>query len=592
VRFHVRSHVRSRVCSASGVSASVVTALAICATPLSAQDTTATTSARAALGPRCNGETISMVIVTRQEPVIVERSTWWSRPVLRFLLSGAPTRVSAVEPFLLVRQGAACTETLLAESERVLRAQPYLADARAVVTPDSGGTVVVSFSTVDDIRTIVGLGVKDNKPTRLKLGSGNVAGYGMLATLQWQQGFAFRDGWAARFADYHVLGKPYLFDGQLERSPLGQVIAGSLSAPLYSQIQRFAWSATYADVDGYQTFIRGEDIDPLSLEVSRRSWALNAVYRFAGNSTRASYGLFAGAQVGADRIAPAEEGVVITEQGFVADPDTTLGPRYSTQDRPLIAAILGARALSFFKATSFDALEGAQDVGRGMQFGSLIGRGFGSDNNGWFVGSQIYAGAGTPRSFVGLQSNVETSRSDGEWADLITEGRLAWYYRPTRRRTQIASVEFAGGWNTSIPMQLQLGTNRVGIRGYEGSKTAGGRRAVARLEERLIFPGFKKYMGFGGAAFVDAGKMWAGDVPFGNTVNPRVGAGVGLIFAVPRSSRVNLRVDVAGPLVPDPGAHWGVNFTITSGRLRFWRPASDLTRARLAAQAPVVFGWP
>ena len=162
----------------------------------------------------------------------------------------------------------------------------------------------------------------------------------------------------------------------------------------------------------------------------------------------------------------------------------------------------------------------------------------------------------------------------------------------TRRRTQIASVEFAGGWNTSIPMQLQLGTNRVGVRGYEGSKTAGGRRAVARLEERLIFPGFKKYMGFGGAAFVDAGKMWAGDVPFGNTVNPRVGAGVGLIFAVPRSSRVNLRVDVAGPLVPDPGAHWGVNFTITSGRLRFWRPASDLTRARLAAQAPVVFGWP
>ena len=80
----MRFHVGSRVCHASGVSASVVTALAICANPLFAQDTTATTAARAALGPRCKGETISLVIVSRQEPVIVERSTWWSPPVLRF----------------------------------------------------------------------------------------------------------------------------------------------------------------------------------------------------------------------------------------------------------------------------------------------------------------------------------------------------------------------------------------------------------------------------------------------------------------------------------------------------------------------------
>jgi hypothetical protein len=368
--------------------------------------------------------------------------------------------------------------------------------------------------------------------------------------------------------------------------------SGSLSAPLYSQIQRFAWSATFAHVDRYQTFVRGENVDPLSLDVARRSWEFNAVYRIAGGSTTGSYGLFAGAQVGGDRVAPANNGVVITTNGFVADADTTLRSRYSTQNRTTVGAILGARALSFFKAQSFDALEGAQDVARGMQIGSVLGRGVGADNDGWFVGSQIYAGAGNPKSFVGLQSSIETARSDREWADLITESRLAWYSRPTKRRTQIATVEFSGAWNTSIPLQLQLGTNRVGVRGYEGSRTSGGRRAVARLEERLIFPGISKYLGFGGAGFVDIGKMWAGDVPFGRTVNPRVGAGVGLIFAVPRSSRQNLRIDVAAPLISDPGAHWGVNFTITSGRPRFWRGASDLSRARSAAQTPVVFGWP
>lgn len=567
--------------------AGVIIALAIGANSMLAQDTTIA-GAAIPLGPRCNGETISLVIVSRQEPVMVERSAGWARPFLRFALSGAPTRVSAIAPFLLVKQGEACTETLLSESERVLRAQPYLADARAVATPDGTGGVTVTFSTVDDIRPIVGLGLKNNSPTRLKLGSGNLAGYGMLTSLQWQQGFAFRDGWSFRFADYHVLGRPYLFDTQLERSPLGEIASGSLSQPLYSQLQKFAWSATFAHVNRYQTFIRGENVDPLSLDVARRSWELNALYRIGGGS----YGVFAGAQVGGDRTAPADNGVVITDKGFVDDPDTTLGPRYSTQNRTLVAAILGARALSFFKAQSFDALEGAQDVARGVQIGTLLGHGVGSDNDGWFSGSQIYAGAGSPRSFVGMQTSVETGRANGSWGDMIAESRVAWYSRPTRRRTQIASVEFAGAWNTTIPLQLRLGTDRVGVRGYEGSRTTGGRRAVARLEERLVFPGIARYMGFGGAAFVDVGKMWAGDVPFGETVNPRVGAGIGLIFAVPRSSRQNLRVDIAAPLISDAGAKWGVNFTITGGRPRFWRPASDLSRARSAAQTPVVFGWP
>ncbi|HUQ82526.1 MAG TPA: BamA/TamA family outer membrane protein [Gemmatimonadaceae bacterium] len=569
-------------------SAFVVLAVAVAATSLAAQDTTATPAQPAqVLGPRCNGETISIVMVDRQEPVMVERSAGWARPFLRFALAGAPTRSSAVAPFLLVRQGEKCTEILLRESERVLRAQPYIADARALVVPDTNNTVRVQFSTTDDIRPILGLGVKNGSPTRIKIGSGNVAGYGMAATVQWQQGFAFDDGLAVHFTDYHTFGQPYLLDSHLERSPLGEIYSASLSKPLYSQLQRIAWSASIGKLDRYQTFRRGKDEDPLSLEVDRTSWSANAVYRIGGGSN----GLFAGGQVGGDRLSTADSGVIITDTGFVADPDGTLGPRYRTTTRTLAAAIFGVRALRFFKAESFDALEGAQDVANGIQLGTLLGHSISGDA-GWFAGSQLYAGAGSPKSFVGVQMAVETGRANGDFSDMIAEGRVAWYSRPTRRRTRIASVEFSGAWDTSVPFQLRLGTDHVGLRGYEDSETGGGRRAVARLEERMIFPGIAKYLGFGGAAFLDAGKMWAGDVPFGRTVNPRVGAGVGLIFAVPRSSRQNLRVDVAAPLISDGGSKWGVNVTITSGRPRFWRPASDLARARSTAQTPVVFGWP
>ena len=563
-------------------------AMILAARSLVAQDTTASAKPATPLGPRCNGETVGVVTVVRGETVMIERSAGWLRPALRAALGGAPTRESAVSPFLLVRQGDKCTELALTESERVLRAQPYLADARAVVTPDTGGTVRVDFSTTDDIRPVVGLGVKGGSPTRLKLGSGNVAGYGMATAAQWQQGFAFRDGWSLRFADYHTFGRPYLFDTQLERSPLGEITTATLSKPLYSQIQRIAWSATVARVDRYQRFLRGGNVDPLSLDVERRGWETDVVYRIGGRS----FGLFAGMLAGGDWVSPADRGVIITNDGFVADSDSTLGPRYAKHTRTLVSALLGARALRFFKAEGFDALEGAQDVARGVQIGGLLGHGVGATSDAWFTGGQMYAGGGTPRSFFGMQMSLETGHSNGEWNDMIAEGRLAWYSRPSKRRTQIASFEYSGAWSTTVPFQLLLGTDHAGLRGYEDSRTAGGRRAVARLEERLIFPGFKKYLGFGGAAFVDAGKMWAGDVPFGQTVNPRVGAGVGLIVAVPRSSRQNLRVDVAAPLIHDTGAKWGVNFTITSGRPRFWRPAADLARARSAAQTPVVFGWP
>jgi hypothetical protein len=556
---------------------------------LAAQDTTATrTPAPPAPGPRCNGETISIVTVDRAEPVMVERSAGWARPILRFALAGAPTRASAVVPFLLVKQGDACTELLLSESERVLRQQPYLADARASVVPDSNGTVQVQFSTTDDIRPILGLGVKDGKPTRTKIGSGNVAGYGMLASVQWQQGFAFRDGFGAKYINYHTFGKPILFDTQLERTPLGEIASASLSRPLYSQLQNLAWSASVAHVSRFQPFVRGGDLDPLSLDVDRRSWQLSALYRIGGGRN----GVFAGASAAGDRIEPEDAGVIITDTGFVSDPDETLGPRYANQTRTAVAAILGARALRFFKAEGFDALEGAQDVAEGVQFGGILGRGVGSSNKGWLTGTEVYAGAGSPKSFVGMQARFESGRVEGEWVDMFAEGRLAWYSRPTKRRTRIASVEFAGGWNTTIPLQLLLGTDKVGLRGYDDSETAGGRRAVARLEERMIFPGIARYLGFGGAAFLDVGKMWAGDVPFGETVNPRVGAGLGLIFAVPRSSRQNLRLDVTAPLISDDGSHWGVSLTIVSGRPRFYRGAPDLARARSSAQTPVVFGWP
>jgi outer membrane protein assembly factor BamA len=66
----------------------------------------------------------------------------------------------------------------------------------------------------------------------------------------------------------------------------------------------------------------------------------------------------------------------------------------------------------------------------------------------------------------------------------------------------------------------------------------------------------------GGAVFVDAGKVWAGDIPFGTTTPVKVGIGVGLLAASPVGSRRTYRVDLAVPVSADKFAKWEVRVSV------------------------------
>ena len=52
----------------------------------------------------------------------------------------------------------------------------------------------------------------------------------------------------------------------------------------------------------------------------------------------------------------------------------------------------------------------------------------------------------------------------------------------------------------------------------------------------------------GGTVFVDAGKIWAGDVPYGEDTNWKTSVGVGLRTSFPAGGRSTYRLDFAWPL--------------------------------------------
>ena len=94
------------------------------------------------------------------------------------------------------------------------------------------------------------------------------------------------------------------------------------------------------------------------------------------------------------------------------------------------------------------------------------------------------------------------------------------------------------------------------------------------------------------AVFTDAGRLWAGDAPFGVDSKVKTGVGVGLLAAIPPRSRRMYRVDVAFPLSADPHAGWELRFTTGDLSRSFWREPSDLNRGRERTVPTSVFTWP
>lgn len=547
--------------------------------PVFAQD-----SARAT---GCEGRVVSSVAVTSAAPSFLVLPGPL-RKAARAAGLQATTRESVVRRFLLLQAGSLCTERQRAESERILRLQPFLADATVRAVPDSGGRVRLEVETVDEIPVVLGGSFDGMRPSALMLGNRNVAGGGIYLTARGERGGAYRDGASLRFVANQALGRPYVLALSAERAPLGSTLTLALGHAFLTDLQRNAWHVGYGDAEGYVSFVRPAG-EALSLEVKRSFWDVGGVTRIGIRGRSA----FFGGLLTRERAAQGEQPVIITDSGLVADTDPALVGRFASYENVRVNAVLGMRFLSFTTVRGFDALTGAQDVASGVQLGVLAGRGIpklGGTDEDTFLSADIYAGIGSVNSLLALRMEGE-GRRETRWDAMVGSARLAWYQKLGGSHLLIASGEFSGGWRARLPFQLMLGDRQGGVRGYHRSRTGGGQRAVVRLEERWTIGRITRRADVGLATFADAGKVWAGDVPFGLTSPTKASVGVGLLAATPLSRRL-WRLDLAVPVSADVDARrWELRLSTTQVR-GFWREPRDVARLRAAAAPSTIFTWP
>ena len=540
---------------------------------------------------QCDGKIVSAIAIVPRDPSFI-RFPHVLRPLARGVgLHHTTTKADVIRHFLLLAVGQPCTERLRAESERILRFQPFLADATVQAVADTAGGVRIDVETIDEIPTVFRLRVRGGSVAALRIGNGNVDGRGVFLAVRGERGFAYRNGGGVQLVAYQAFGRPYTLALVADRTPLGSTVSFALGHVFITDLQRSGWHMGFRDVHDYRSFLR-PDGQAIALGARRRFADYGGVLRIglAGRSA------FVGGLVTHELVVPAAQAVIVSDSGFVADTSTPLAGPFPPVRNMRLNAVVGVRSVAFRAVRGFDALRGTQDVATGVQFGAVAGRSvpwFGSGDNDVFVAADFYAGLGSAMSFAALRVEGEArqDRNTHRWDSTIGSGRLAWYIKPSAAYVLIGSGEFSGARHERFPFALRLGDREGGVRGYRASRIAGGVRTVARLEARRVIGQLTRHVALGLACFADAGRVWAGDAPFGVDSRMKVGVGGGLLAAIPPQSRQLWRLDIAFPVSADGHARWELRLTATRAH-DFWREPGDVARARAGAAPSTIFTWP
>lgn len=572
--------------------ASRALALAVCiASPLGAQAARLPFARSGRATVACAGQRIDQITVYAVAPTVANLSR---TPRLAAIARAihVTTNPEVIRRYLLLGRGDPCDELRRAESERILRAQPFIAEADIAVVANDEGGVDLEVRTSDETSLVLGGGLRGRAPvlTSALLGNANLAGEGIYASAGWHYGDGFRDGYSARVTDHQFLGRPITFGAEGYRNPLGGAWRIEGTRPYFTDLQRTAWRVRVGSQLDFVELRRPDGVRPL-VTLDRSFFDIGSIARIGLPGSLALAGLSVSGERSAAgaRMLSADTGV-ITDLG-------ALPVTYTPHRVGRVNLLLGLRRIRFARVVGLDALAARQDLPTGVQIGAQIGRSapaLGATEADVAVASDLYAGVTRGRATMRLQLQGEGRRAlgSGRWDDVLTTGRLVNYLQWTPTEVGQLAVEWSGGYRQRVPFQLLLGVPLGGVRGYEQATYAGGRRLVVRAEERLALPDVRHLADIGFAAFADAGRQWAGDVPFGVTTPVKGSVGLSLLAAVPARSGRIWRADFAVPVSGGAGAPWTIRFSNVDRTAFEFRNSADVADRRALTVPTSLFSWP
>lgn len=537
--------------------------------------TVATGLPEAVVGQECEQGRVSYLFIDNHsifdlDDVPTERLRWVYDLVNSLHIR---TRPSLIRKELLVEVGDCYDPFLLADSERILRRFPFISAAEVYGLRQPDGSWHVIADTRDEWSTRLEVTAEfDNgfDLRRIALSERNFLGYGVGV-----KAFLVEDD-----ASRQVGGEfytPRLGGTETDlRLSGGQTRVGSfysvdLYYPFVGEVGRWGWRAFGSFDEDYFDYSTGTPETPghILLPLQEKVLELSAVRRFGEPGNLYSLGAALSRE---DVTTPGFPGSLRIVQGndfgdlLPGDSAAAAEVRPQTffASGTRLSILLGYRNIRFIERSGLDALRGVSDVEIGsdvsLTLSRTVARGFGSDTpEDLGLRVRFLGGAASDRTVLvggfGLDARqvfFDPSAERTGWRDALAELDLLFYLQPVGlpRHTFLARVAGAGGWTMDRPFQVTLGGN-TGVRGYDEEDFPGSRRLVVNVEDRVFlgwpFPGL---FDLGLTVFADAGRVWAGDVPFGRDSGWRGSVGAGLRVGFPAGSRNVARIDLAWPVGP------------------------------------------
>jgi len=540
----------------------------------------------------CVGQVIEQIVIYAEAPSVASLRRV---PIVAKVAQTihVTTQPDVIDRFLLFRPGERCSELRRAESERILRAQPFISDADVFMVANENGTVDAEIRTSDEASVVLGGSVRARTPNVMSLlvGNANLGGQGVYASGGWRTGDGFRDSFSGRLIDNQFLGQPLVAGIEGERASVGGRWRMQAGRPFYTDLQRVAWRARIGESSGLMQLRSPDGMRP-SVAISQRYFDVGGIARVGVPGRLGLIGL----SVTGDDEEPGNR-LVAADSGVVRDIGPVPTP-YTSHRIARLNMLLGVRDIRYERRTGLDALTATQDVPLGVQFGMQLGRSMamlGAAEEDFFLAGDLYVGLShSPHTTTRLQLQSEGRRVAGTsaWDGVLTTGRLTHQVMITPSQLDLFALDWAGGFEQRTPFQLLLGVPDGGVRGYENANLPGGQRLVARVEHRYTYGTIKRVADVGFAAFADAGRQWAGDVPFGITTPVKSSIGFSLLAAIPRRSARMWRADFAVPLNKGAGAGFTLRFTNTDRTAFVFRDARDVAKGRELTMPSSIFAWP
>jgi len=501
------------------------------------------------------------------------------------------TRQGVIRRELLLRTGDCYDPALVDESARLLRGFDFVsrADVYGVPQPDSTYHLVVD--TQDEWSTDVGLrlAVDGGMVFRgARVREKNAFGSGQRVELYYLEHDVVRD-YGVGWEDPQLAGYRWDAGVALGRTRAGTTVIERLQYPFLGEAGRRAARQSFERSDLLFDYVApplATDQDVI-VPVREQSFDMAAVGKLGPPGDVLLVG---GGLSFRNRSFPGRVDV-LSDRSFQTRTaaDSTLVRQVAgqmlTRDDVRAVLLLGQRRIRWIQRRGYDSPRGQQDIRLGGEVSLALSRSLPSmarDND---VGATttLYAGFQAGPALVVLRGRGDGLRRDApigggtRWEDLYGEAELLAYMRtewlPTH--TFVFRGGGAGGWQTRAPFQLTLGGDDA-VRGYDPHRFPGGRRVSLSGEDRLYFHWpFPELFDLGATVFADAGRIWAGDAPFGVNSGWRTAVGAGLRGAFPAGGRTTYRADIA---VPVAGSLRNARFTLSVGEV------IGLARARLNGQ--------